>query len=306
MNLDDLLGSTDSVLATAPEVPEVLTTKIPCPGVGIFHNIPASLYHSWDCMSSTFVKAYSVNPYAAKYKPFTGSPAADLGSGCHSFCLEGRDAFNKEFFVMEDIPCPAGQNPKGWKNTNLYKEKAAAILSEVDGRTILTHEQYTDILGIDKSLREHPISSKILNRGFNELSLVFLHEESGLLVKARLDDYFEGIPSDLKTCNDVAWFHRDLYKRRYNLQGGLYSMACEANGLPVNYFCFLAAQTTETYPVRCGYIEPERLEQAKAEVTRMLGLIKESQERDYWPNFAPPPLIHSWDQMTPSDLLEEF
>jgi hypothetical protein len=296
-NLDDIFGSESAAPVAKP---------VECPAPGIYHNIPAPLYHSWPCVSSTFVKGFAVNPYAAKFKPFRGSPAADLGSACHSWTLEGPDAFDKEFYVPADIPCPPGRNPKGWKSTNEYKELAAYHDAEANGRTILTPEQWEAVQEVDKSLRDHPTTSQILNRGFNELSLVFRHEETGLMIKARLDDYYEGIPSDLKTAADITWFHRDIYKRKYELQAALYSMGAEANGLPVNYFCFLAAQTTETYPVRAGYIQPDKLIAAQSEVNRLLGLIKECRDRDTWPNFTIPLECHTLDQVVAASLLEEW
>lgn len=160
--------------------------------------------------------------------------------------------------------------------------------------------------GADKSLRKHDMSKIMLNRGCNELSLVWVDEDSGLTCKARLDDYYDGVPSDLKSCSQIEWFHRDLYKMKYNLQFGHYTNGTLANDLPVRYFCCVAVQTSDPFPVRTGYLQPDKLEEARVEVRRILGLIKESRERDYWPNFPPPKQIHSWDQMTPADLLEEW
>ena len=290
-----------AVTTTVP----VVTPEIIAPPPGIYRNEPAQKYHLWPYMSSTFVKGFSQNPFAARFKPFKGSPSADLGSGSHAFTLEGREAFNREFYVIAE-QCPEGQNPKSWKMTKAYKELYAEALLEAGARTVLDGTQWEAILGMDKSLREHPTSSQMLNRGVKEMSLVFVHPESGLTVKARLDDYFEGVGSDLKTSNDIEWFHRDIYNRKYSLQAALYSMACEANGLPVNYFCFYAAQTTETYPVRCGYIAPDKLEAAKCEVTRLLCLIKECLEQNYWPNFKLPTECYSIDQLNAAANLEEW
>ena len=286
-----------------------MSERISAPDPGVYQNIPASIYHSWEAVSSTFIKGFALNPFAAKNVPFKDTPSTILGSACHVFTLEGRDAFNKEYFVLEDIPCPEGQNPKGWKNTNLYKEKKQIQELEADGRTVLTSEQGEKVRGVDRSLREHPTTSKMLNRGFNELSLVWIDESTGMKCKARLDDYFNGIPSDLKTCNDVEWFHRDIYRMRYNLQGGHYFTGAEVCGLNPPYFCFLAAQTDETYPVRCGYIDPDKMTVAVAEVHRLLGLIRECQERDFWPNYRLPAEVHTldqWEKISASALLEEW
>ena len=251
-----MIADLDELMGTAP----VKGAKVECPSPGIYKDIPADTYFSWDAVSSTFIKAFADNPYKAKYSPFKGSRYTEIGHECHSFSLEG-------------VP------------PEKYPEEAQ---------------------GVNKSLRSHPIASQMLNRGCNEMSLVWVDQESGLTCKARLDDYFEAIPSDLKTCSDVTWFHRDLYKKNYHLQAGHYTSGCRANALPVDYFCFLAAQTKDTFPVRVGFIKPERLELAILEVGRLLVLIKECQERNQWPNFKIPEHVMSLDQLLPSDLLEEW
>jgi len=160
--------------------------------------------------------------------------------------------------------------------------------------------------GIDKSLREHPLSSIMLNRGFNEMSLVWVDPGTGMLCKARLDDYFNGGASDLKTCSDIERFKYDIYKFGYQLQSAHYASGVLANNLPLSLFYFIAAQTTPPYPVKVGYIEPGKLADAQCEVARLLGLIKECRESDYWPNFKIPHQVYSLSQVTPSDYLEEW
>src|SRR6185369_1261359 len=123
--------------------------------------------------------------------------------------------------------------------------------------------------------REHPTTSIMLNRGFNELTIIWQDPATGTKCMCKLDDYYDGIPSDLKSSNDISYFHRNLYKMNYHIGAGHYVNGCLAVGLPARYFCFLAAQTTATYPVRVGYLNPERLVQAQAECSRLLGLIKE-------------------------------
>jgi len=297
----------------SPEKPIETKPEMITPSAGIYKNIPASVYFSWPAINSSFIKAYSVNPYAAKFCPFRGSAFTDLGGGSHAYSLEGAEAFDKEYFVMPDIPCPEGNNPKGWKNTNDYRELVAEYDSQVNGRVVLNQEQWEAIKGIDASLRAHPMAKRMLNRGCNELSIVWVDPGTGMTCKARLDDYYDGVPSDLKTASDILWFQSDIYKRKYHLQGAHYTSGLLANDLPVDYFVFIAAQTTETYPIRTGYIQPGKLADAQLEVDRLLGLIKQSFERDFWPNLRPPTLLsdgihpfESWDQLTAENTLEEW
>jgi hypothetical protein len=276
MNLDDLLGSTP-VLATAPEVTETLPDTSDIGALlGIKKPVvcpPPGVYHDVD------INEYHAWP--AEHSTFIKAYAAN---------------------PLKAVTIPF----KGSKYSDMGHAIHEYTLEGIEPK------EYADVAyGADKSLRDHPTSRIILNRGFNELSLVWIDEGTGLICKARLDDYFRdanntGIPSDLKSCSNIEWFHRDLYKMKYHIQFGHYTNGALANDLPVNYFSCIAVQTSGTFPVRVGYLNPEKLADAQTESCRLLGLIKESRERGYWPNFAPPPLIHSWDQMTAADLLEEF
>ena len=127
--------------------------RIPAPPPGVYQSIPAADYHAWDAVSSSFIKMFALNPFAAKNVPVEETAAMILGSACHVFILEGRDAFNKEYFVLDEIPCPEGLNPKGWKITSLYKEKKQIQELEADGRVVLASETWEKVKGVDKSLR---------------------------------------------------------------------------------------------------------------------------------------------------------
>lgn len=71
-------------------------------------------------------------------------------------------------------------------------------------------------------------------------------------------------------------------------------------------FVFVAAGTSEPYPVRCGYLSSAWIEWAKCECSRLMGLVKECYERDQFPNYTIPAHIASLNEITPAALLEEW
>jgi hypothetical protein len=274
MDLTELFGSYTPVLETAPEVIE-LEVMPDTSDIGALFGVEKPV----------------VCPHPGIYKNI-------LAEEYHAWPAE-HSSFIKQFAA----------NPKKARYTPFKGSKYTEMGHEIHGFTLegIEPRNYPDVAyGADKSLREHPTSRVMLNRGCNELSIVWIDEETGLTCKARLDDYYESVASDLKSCSKIEWIHRDIYKLKYNIQFGHYTNGLLACGLSVNYFACVAVQTSDTFPVRCGYLNPDKLIEAQHEAKRLLGLIKESRERDYWPNFAPPPHIYSWDQMTASDLLEEF
>jgi len=307
INLEDIFGNAGA--ATAVNLPttstaDKATVNLLLPGV--YHDIPAADYHRLPYISSSFLKKFKGNP-AGALLPVNQTPAMVLGSASHAYSLEGEAAFLKEYAVAPEIPCPATRNVKGWKNTNEYKEQIEAFMSANTSRIILTREQYTDILGIHASLQSHPLASTLLRQGCQELTLIWDDPETGLRCKARIDhNPGRNVLVDYKTCADSDRFPNQIINLNYDIQGAHYSMGAEANGIESDTFIFVAAETSEPYPVRCGFIHPEWMEWAKGETRRLLALVKECKERGLYPNYEIPGHICSLDQITPSDLLEEW
>ena len=269
---------------------------------GIYQDISAEDYHALPYLGSSTLKRFKSNPLASQ-QPFASSPSMELGTAIHLLALEGKAAFDAVYYVA-DIPCPEGQNPKGWKSTNRYKEALAIMFEANQGKTALTLEQIEAVNGMNLSLRDHPTSSMMLNRGNNEVTVIWQDEATGLMCKARPDDYHNSVASDLKSCADIEKFPRDIYYRHYDIQGAFYTEGLEANQEQVEAFCFIAVQSTSTYPVRVGYLSPDHMQSAQKEMRRLMGLYAQCKERNVWPNYAIPTHIFSLDDLSPNELLE--
>jgi len=285
--------------------------KLPIPG--IYPGIPSRIYHQLDYLGSSTIKAFESNPSTC-HDPVTGIPP--VGEASHCYSLEGKDEFHTLYTVMPEFPCPPGQNERGWHNTNLYKGKVGDFLLENAGKICLTAEEGRAVLEMDKNLKAHPVTRKILNRGANELTVFWIDPGTGLKCKARIDDYpGNGIANDLKTTNSLASFI-GIYKRlHYSTQGGMYTQGLEANGENIRAFIVCAVEFNEPFGVRAGRIgmpedetQIDRLQAAKDNVTRLLSLYKECLDGDCFKdfNYPIPKHIYSIGQIQDHDLLEDW
>jgi exodeoxyribonuclease VIII len=274
-----------------------LAEKIDLLPPGIYKDIPAEQYHALPYVSSSFLKKFRSNP-ASALLPVEQTPSMILGSASHAYSLEGDAEFLAGFVVA-----PSGIN----KRTNAGKEEWASFELANQNKTILTVEQAQAVFGIDKSLKSHPLASLLLKRGNPELTLIWDDPTTGLRCKARIDlDPERRALIDYKTCADVAKFERQMVSLNYPIQAAHYSNGATICELHHDTFIFLAAETSEPYPVRCGYLSPDYMTWAKDETRRLMVMVAECKESGVYPNYEIPRHIMSIKQITPADLLEEF
>lgn len=265
---------------------------------GIYRNIPEAEYHALPYLGSTTMKAFKKNALSSQI-PFEPSDllqkTLDLGSATHMLSLEGREAFDRKFFVA----------PECDKRTTAGKQMWEMIKAHAAGRTLLDKAQGEAVEGMVKSLYDNEASKIMLNRGANEVTCIWQDKETGIMCKARPDDYSNDCAMDLKTCSDIQWFHRDIYKYGYEIQDAHYSEGLIQNGAPVDIFYFIAVQSSGTFPVRVGHLTYEHREAAKQEWRRLLNLYAECKSKGF-PNIKIPEHIYSLDQLTANDLVEEW
>lgn len=273
-----------------------LTEKIDLPPPGAYKDIPAAQYHALPYISSSFLKKFRSNP-AAALLPVEQTAAMILGSASHAYSLEGDVAFLAGFAVAPNVDKRTKDGKAEWASFELANQ----------GKTILTIDQAQAVFGIDKSLKSHPLASLLLKRGNPELTLIWDDKETGLRCKARIDlDPERRALIDYKTCADVAKFERQMVSLNYPIQAAWYSMGAFESGIDHDTFIFVAAETSEPYPVRCGFMASDYMVWAKDETRRLMRLVAECKAANHFPNYEVPRHIMSMDQITPSDLLEEF
>ena len=292
------MNELDSLFGTAPTTVTTQEPKLLEPG--IYYNLPATEYHALPYISSTLLKRYAANPATARV-PYKPGDDANVGTGIHSYSLQGLAGLDAE--------CIFG--PAFGKGKADLAEKAELIKANPTKTVLPTFYgspapglPIMDVLrGVDASLRAHPKVGPILEKPQKEVSLVWIDEDSGCTCKARLDVWDGKIIWDLKKCKAISGFQWQIKDLRYDIQAGFYYEGAIACGLPAIAFGFIPCEAYPPYQVACGYVEPEKLEAARWNAKRLVGLVKQSKLTGYWPNFPIPEHIFDLNDIQPDDLM---
>jgi hypothetical protein len=283
------------------------------PMPGIYLGIAAKPYHALDALNSSKLKRFRELPLTC-LDPFKDTWESILGSASHAYSIEGKDVFNAQYIVAPEFLPPADFEGKVWKATNKYKalvERFELKCLET-GKAPLDAEQGAAVLGLDRELRRNPASRRFMEAAsIGELTVIWHDPGTGMLAKARIDWYLDGIPTDYKTTGQIDRFYSQILNLNYATQGAFYSMGLIAHGIEVKGFAFLVGETAGTYRVRTGFLGGgengrEWLDYAIADTSRLIGLFAECKERDVWPNYKIPLEVTSLDQIQPFGLFEEW
>jgi hypothetical protein len=239
------------------------------PVAGIYSDMPIRYYHS-PAMSHILSKSGLVTlrscPAAAKL-PDKNSAALSLGRATDPYILENEAAFNREFIVMPDYPCPAGQSEKGWHNTKAYKEKVKEFESAnaSSGKEVVDPADFEKIRCMDFSVKLNPWAQLILSQSHTQLTYIWQDTDivfpdgtcmvgTGKWCKSRPDmTCLHSLDcSDLKTAKSVTHhgFQSAMLIYGYDVQAG---MAFEAfwrlTGLVLKNFTMITVQSNP--PFQC-------------------------------------------------------
>ena len=270
---------------------------------GAYHGVPEELYHSLPYVSSSFLKKFKDCP-ADALLPVEKTACMELGSALHSYILEGPEAFDKQFTFMLESDLN--------KNTKEYKALAAEFAEANSAKTILpshTNKVPTKevIESCYASIQNHPAAATLFSaEGASEVTLIWDDETTGLRCKARLDFFTEGVICDLKKTQDVKKFRNTLVTFNYDIQAAWYLIGAQACGLDAVDFAFIAIEADAPYKVATGVLSKRWVDYGRSETTRLLGLVKECKERNFFPAFEIPQNITSLDQITGKDLMIEW
>jgi hypothetical protein len=274
-----------------------------CPAPGVYHSIPSSEYHKWAAISSSLLKAYAALPSTAR-TPFIAGDDANVGSGIHALSLQGQTGLDTECFILSS-DCE-GKSAKAMqiRAAEMDRNPGKVALPPTYGPMKIP---VMDVLeGVDDSLNLHPKIGPIIRESQKEVSLVWIDEASGCTCKARLDIWDGQIIWDLKKCrsiNSFQWQIKDLF---YGIQAGHYFNGAMACGLNPVAFGFVPCEAFPPYQVACGYVDPEKLEMERENARRIIGLVKQSQVSDIWPNYPIPAHVYDLGDITPDDLVQLY
>ena len=207
--------------------------------------------------------------------PEVDRPAYLVGRAVHAWVLEGRETFDAGFAVGGPINPRTGK-PYG-ANTQAYAEWAA-----LQGRPVLTDEQYALVSSIVGGVSAHEDACDLLAEGVGEGTV--RAEYCGIPCQARLDwfNYERGI-ADLKTCDDLTWFEADARRFGYAHQMAFYQAVVERASGDIAPVHMIAVEKKE--PFRCGVwlMSEQTLIIARRENEAAIERLKQCELTGAWP-----------------------
>jgi hypothetical protein len=198
-----------------------------------------------------------------------------IGRAAHTLILEGREEYERRFAVGGPV------NPR---TGNVYgpKTKAYAKWAQAQGRPVLTDAWAVTVEAVHASAQSHPLMRELLSAGTAEGVVRATHR--GIPCQARLDWLNPTLGLvDLKTCDHIARFARDVKQLGYFHQLAFYrTMLAEVTGelVPAR---LVAIEKSE--PFRCGVwlVAPDVLAAAQRENEEAMERLARCRELDHWP-----------------------
>lgn len=207
------------------------------------------------------------------------SPALLLGSAVHCAVLEPDEFGNRYALADYDRRTKEG--------------KAAYVEMQERGIEGLSADIYMQVIGMQKSVLNHPLAKDLLQNGDSEVSC--FQNINGVHTKARAD-YLrkDGILVDLKTTQDASKkeFRQSCRKYRYANQAAWYTYLFGMEET-VEAFYFIAVESSAPYAVSIYEIDQFSVEKAHEDNMRLFNIYKHCLENDDWPSY--PDVIQELD-----------
>ncbi len=234
-------------------------------------------YHGLPALSNSMLSRFKKTP-ATMMEPQPVTPSLHFGRAFHALVLEP-ERFPNDYIVR---PAEYQGNKKEWKEWK--------ALQELEGRAILTPDEYIHLQGMRASALAHPLADRMLGLDRNPVELTATWRFGGTMCKARFDilNDQEGAIVDLKTAADASpyAFRRDLFKYGYHRQGGWYLDGL-ANADPErewDCFYFYAVEKTPPYNV-CVYGIEEVLHMGREQYQDLFGRYEECADKNEFPAY---------------------
>lgn len=205
--------------------------------------------------------------------------ALNIGDAVHAILLEPW-RYEKEYAIG---PANAPRNTKAGKDA--WEEFEA----ELNGRTVLTHEEGRKIDLIRASVMAHPHARWLMEaEGDCESSIYWSESSTGELARCRPDKALPkvGWLIDVKTAADMDRFTRHFYDYRYHVQDSFYSDGYAAHfGEQPAGFLFLVVSTSVDcgrYPVRIFTMDGEAKEAGRSAYLKDMATYAECRQSGEW------------------------
>jgi exodeoxyribonuclease VIII len=252
---------------------------------GIYYDLPRDEYDAIEAANWSRIRHMlrSAAHYQAELARPHDSPAMAFGRIAHELILE-----NKRNFVVGGPINPKTGRPFGTE-TKAFAEWAATQTSPV-----LSEEDAGHLATMLAVLAENATATTILADTSREVTVVWVHAETGTPCKCRIDAAYvtdeedeDDYVLDYKTCEDASYdvFRWDVKKRLYAAQLAMYAdgLATVACGSPLAYI--VAQEKSPPYGVASYLLGTAMLDLGRKKYQAALRSYAECVKTGRWPAY---------------------
>lgn len=245
---------------------EGMEIKEPC----IIRGMPSEIYHKMPALSNSGLKTLLNCPAKYYYKYLSGEcvlkekPYFKIGKAAHKYILEGREAFEKEYWHNPYSEMKKDELIEFLKtfgyDDSIKKYLVADLMqlvlekAEIEPKAIhLTASELNQIVCMAKSINaDTKCKNALSQKGEAELSIFWQDEKTGIWLKCRPDF----LPYDCKNIPDYKTaesanpetFFNTFIKYGYHVQAAMYRMGIKAvTGIDVENFFFIVQEKEAPY-----------------------------------------------------------
>ena len=218
--------------------------------------ISASLLKKMDCPAKAFV-------------PFTSTAMVE-GSMIHCAVLEPSE-FDSRYIVAPVIN----------KRTNAGKAEWAEFQEANADKTVITPDQHSMSMKVQKAVYGHPMASELLSGGKAEQSFFWKDKKTGEDMKCKAD-YVSDVVIDLKTCISASpgAFSKACADYKYGLQAVHY-----LRGTGAKEFIFIAVEKKFPFVVEVYKLDSDSMEYSERKLDEALQSYIFCRDFDIWPGY---------------------
>lgn len=281
---------------------------------GIYTEMPYETYRRIDAVNATFLKALAkLSPAHAKWQqehPDEETPAKAFGHVYHSAIFQPEE-YQRIYTVAGECTATlaTGKNAGGTcGKPGLVKDPVedewrcgihGKGLSLPEGVKLITAENASKITSMRAALLNNSAArSRLygLKNARAEVVVVWEDPKSGLLCKARLDQYGANVDgwaiNDLKTCGGEGEagpeeFPKTIAERQYHIQAAFYldGLSVALGGELVENFAFLAQETTAPFVSGVYKLHQEDISLGRNTYRSCLEVYAACKKAGVWPGY---------------------
>lgn len=224
--------------------------------------------------------------------PSTPNKAMELGTMVHDVVLEP-DAH--EIRIPPEEPDADGRTKEGKALKAEWKERLAEFEASIKETDIVTDTSTRDrVLRIRDAVLSHPAARELLQGARTEQTVYWIDDETGLLMRARVDVLQGGVVlGDLKTTIDASEeaFGKTIENSRYHVQSAHYLAGANTVPRPASvplgreHWHFIAAEKEAPFAVAVYRLTPAAYNRGvglwRQAVTTVAGAVRENK----WPAY---------------------